>query len=99
MPPSAEPEDPALGSTAGALAQARLTVPLWPHQVRALAAFGTDQESTARGGTAQAGAIPPCPPAKSRSTYLVIPPGGGKTLIGLEAARRAGRRTLVLCPN
>jgi superfamily II DNA or RNA helicase len=23
------------------------------------------------------------------SAYLVIPPGGGKTLIGLEAARRA----------
>jgi superfamily II DNA or RNA helicase len=37
--------------------------------------------------------------AMSRSTYLVIPPGGGKTLIGLEAARRLGRRTLVLCPN
>jgi len=35
----------------------------------------------------------------SRSTYLVIPPGGGKTLIGLEAARRLARPTLVLCPN
>ena len=35
----------------------------------------------------------------STSTYLVIPPGGGKTRIGLEAARRLGRRTLVLCPN
>jgi superfamily II DNA or RNA helicase len=33
------------------------------------------------------------------ATYLVVPPGGGKTLIGLEAARRIGRRTLVLCPN
>jgi len=33
------------------------------------------------------------------STYLVIPPGGGKTLIGLEAARRLARPTLVLCPN
>ncbi|HEX7162767.1 MAG TPA: DEAD/DEAH box helicase family protein [Trebonia sp.] len=32
-------------------------------------------------------------------TYVVVPPGGGKTLIGLEAARRLGRRTLVLCPN
>jgi superfamily II DNA or RNA helicase len=28
-----------------------------------------------------------------------VPPGGGKTLIGLEAARRIGRRTLVLCPT
>jgi superfamily II DNA or RNA helicase len=37
--------------------------------------------------------------AGSRSTYLVIPPGGGKTLVGLEAARRLTRRTLVLCPN
>jgi len=35
----------------------------------------------------------------ARSTYLVIPPGGGKTLIGLEAARRLGHPTLVLCPN
>jgi superfamily II DNA or RNA helicase len=33
------------------------------------------------------------------STCLVIPPGGGKTLIGLEAARRLARPTLVLCPN
>ena len=33
------------------------------------------------------------------ATYLVIPPGGGKTLIGLEAARRLGRPALVLCPN
>lgn len=37
--------------------------------------------------------------AGSKSTYLVIPPGGGKTLIGLEAARRLTRPTLVLCPN
>ena len=37
-------------------------------------------------------------PANS-ATYVVVPPGGGKTLIGLEAARRLGRRTLVLCPN
>src|ERR1700691_6348173 len=34
-----------------------------------------------------------------RSTYLVVPPGGGKTLIGLECARQAGRPVLVLCPN
>jgi superfamily II DNA or RNA helicase len=33
------------------------------------------------------------------TTYLVVPPGGGKTLIGLEAARRLGRPTVVLCPN
>ena len=32
-------------------------------------------------------------------TYLVIPPGGGKTLVGLEAARQLARPTLVLCPN
>lgn len=37
--------------------------------------------------------------SSGEATYLVIPPGGGKTLIGLEAARRIGRRTLVLCPN
>src|SRR5690348_18091216 len=33
------------------------------------------------------------------TTYLVVPPGGGKTLIGLEIARRLGRPTVVLCPN
>ena len=37
--------------------------------------------------------------AGTKSTYLVIPPGGGKTLVGLEAARRLARPTLVLCPN
>ena len=34
-----------------------------------------------------------------KSAYIVVPPGGGKTLIGLEAARRLGRPALVLCPN
>ncbi len=33
------------------------------------------------------------------ATYLVLPPGAGKTLVGAEAARRLGRRTLVLAPN
>lgn len=33
------------------------------------------------------------------ATYLVVPPGGGKTLIGLEAARQLGQPTIVLCPN
>lgn len=32
-------------------------------------------------------------------SYLVLPPGAGKTMIGLEAARQLGRRTLVLVPN
>lgn len=34
-----------------------------------------------------------------RRTWLVLPPGAGKTITGLEAARRLGRRTLVLAPN
>lgn len=34
-----------------------------------------------------------------RSFYLVLPPGAGKTVVGLEAARRLGRRTLILAPN
>ena len=42
-------------------------------------------------------------PGRSRTgpdaTYLVVPPGGGKTLIGLEAVRRIGRPAVVLCPN
>ena len=37
--------------------------------------------------------------AEGRATYLVIPPGGGKTLAGLEAARRPGWPVLVLCPD
>ncbi|HEV2374866.1 MAG TPA: DEAD/DEAH box helicase family protein [Streptosporangiaceae bacterium] len=48
------------------------------------AALGAFERDQARGDTA---------------TYLVVPPGGGKTLIGLEAARRLGRPTVVLCPN
>jgi superfamily II DNA or RNA helicase len=34
-----------------------------------------------------------------QAAYLVVPPGGGKTLIGLEAARRLGRPAVVLCPS
>jgi superfamily II DNA or RNA helicase len=37
--------------------------------------------------------------AGARRVYLVLPPGAGKTALGWEIARRAGRRTLVLCPN
>jgi superfamily II DNA or RNA helicase len=37
--------------------------------------------------------------AGASATYLVVPPGGGKTLIGLEAIRRIGRPAVVLCPN
>lgn len=35
----------------------------------------------------------------ARSVYIVVPPGGGKTRIGLEIARRLDRPGLVLCPN
>ncbi len=34
-----------------------------------------------------------------RRVYLVMPPGSGKTLLGLEIARRLGNRTLCLGPN
>ncbi|CKU42953.1 Type III restriction enzyme%2C res subunit [Mycobacterium tuberculosis] len=37
--------------------------------------------------------------AGDNRAYLVLPPGAGKTMIGLEAARRLGRRSLVLVPN
>lgn len=37
--------------------------------------------------------------AGRRRAWVVLPPGLGKTLTGLEAARRIGRRTLVLGPN
>lgn len=35
----------------------------------------------------------------ARRTWIVLPPGSGKTLVGLEAARLLGRRTVVLAPN
>jgi hypothetical protein len=34
-----------------------------------------------------------------RRSYLVLPPGAGKTVLGLEIARRLGNRTLALGPN
>ncbi|WP_053619831.1 DEAD/DEAH box helicase family protein [Nocardiopsis sp. NRRL B-16309] len=34
-----------------------------------------------------------------RRTWVVLPPGAGKTLVGVEAARRLGRRTVVFAPN
>ena len=34
-----------------------------------------------------------------RRAWVVLPPGAGKTLAGLEFARRAGRRTVVFSPN
>jgi superfamily II DNA or RNA helicase len=34
-----------------------------------------------------------------RRAYLVLPPGAGKTVLGLEIARRLGNRTLALGPN
>jgi superfamily II DNA or RNA helicase len=34
-----------------------------------------------------------------RRAWAVLPPGAGKTLIGLEAARRLGRKVVVLVPN
>ncbi|HWH30846.1 MAG TPA: DEAD/DEAH box helicase family protein [Mycobacteriales bacterium] len=37
--------------------------------------------------------------AGDRRAYVVMPPGSGKTVLGLEVARRLGRRTLVLAPN
>jgi len=37
--------------------------------------------------------------AGEQRAYVVMPPGSGKTVLGLEVARRIGRRTLVLTPN
>lgn len=37
--------------------------------------------------------------AGRRRAWLVLPPGMGKTLTGLEAARRLGRRAVVFGPN
>jgi superfamily II DNA or RNA helicase len=37
--------------------------------------------------------------AGRRRAWVVLPPGAGKTLIGLEAARRLARKVVVLVPN
>jgi superfamily II DNA or RNA helicase len=37
--------------------------------------------------------------ANNARAYLGLPPGAGKTVLGLEAARRLGQRALCLCPN
>lgn len=37
--------------------------------------------------------------AGERRALIVLPPGSGKTVVGLEAARRRGRPTLILSPN
>jgi superfamily II DNA or RNA helicase len=34
-----------------------------------------------------------------KRSYLVLPPGAGKTVLGLEVARQLGKRSLCLCPN
>ncbi|WP_246491271.1 DEAD/DEAH box helicase family protein [Actinomadura alba] len=34
-----------------------------------------------------------------RRAWVVLPPGAGKTLVGLEAARRLGRKAVVFVPN
>jgi len=34
-----------------------------------------------------------------RRAWVVLPPGAGKTLVGLETIRREGRPAVVLCPN
>ncbi len=34
-----------------------------------------------------------------RRAWVVLPPGAGKTLVGLETIRREGRHAVVLCPN
>jgi superfamily II DNA or RNA helicase len=38
-------------------------------------------------------------PGEARQLHLVAPPGSGKTIVGLELARRRGRPTLVLSPT
>ncbi|MBO0825140.1 MAG: DEAD/DEAH box helicase family protein, partial [Actinobacteria bacterium] len=37
--------------------------------------------------------------SSNRQTYIVAPPGSGKTLLGMEIIRRLGARALVLVPN
>jgi superfamily II DNA or RNA helicase len=38
-------------------------------------------------------------PDHQHRCYLVLPPGAGKTAVGLEIIRRAGRPAVVFCPN
>jgi superfamily II DNA or RNA helicase len=54
------------------------------YQELALAAFERDRNTT--------------PPTRHH-TYVVAPPGSGKTVMGLEMARRLGAPAVVLCPT
>lgn len=36
---------------------------------------------------------------RRRRAWLALPPGAGKTLVGLESARRLGRPTVIFGPN
>lgn len=45
------------------------------------------------------GAVEALRTAGHNRAYVVMPPGSGKTVLGLEVARRIGRRTMVLTPN
>ncbi|MHB1134802.1 MAG: DEAD/DEAH box helicase family protein [Chloroflexota bacterium] len=65
---------------------ARFAATAFRHPFRRYQALALDAFETARA-------------AGRRRAYLVLPPGAGKTALGLEIARRLGRRTLVLCPN
>ncbi|HEV2342635.1 MAG TPA: DEAD/DEAH box helicase family protein, partial [Actinocrinis sp.] len=40
-----------------------------------------------------------CRQTGRRRAWLVLPPGAGKTLVGLEAARRRGGRVVVFVPT
>jgi superfamily II DNA or RNA helicase len=73
-------------ATAGVFGDLGLVRELWPHQARALEAV---ERARARGAGTRG----------SAAAYVVVPPGGGKTLIGLEAVRRIGRPAIVLSPN
>ncbi|HEY6739567.1 MAG TPA: DEAD/DEAH box helicase family protein, partial [Actinopolymorphaceae bacterium] len=65
------------------------------HQAEALAAFDRVTRRDADGDRPQGDGDR----SRGDRAYLVLPPGAGKTLVGLEAARRLGRPTLVLGPN
>ena len=58
-----------------------------------------DAVPAARPPAGGADAIEQAEASGERRAWVVLPPGAGKTLVGLETARRRGRTTVVLGPN
>ncbi|WP_210771869.1 DEAD/DEAH box helicase, partial [Streptomyces albidus (ex Kaewkla and Franco 2022)] len=81
--------------TTDAMKHLRPPYPLRKHQEAALARLAEALTTGAAGAGSASGAGAP----RLARAWVVLPPGMGKTLVGLEAARRLGDPVVVLTPN